>query len=154
MSASWDAGESDPSEVGSVGEEAARLLDAFTAALGRQPASSDSAGEGPSPDPGPAPWDGLVDLAHQAVDALHGVGDQVANGAPECRWCPWCRTIHAVRQTSPEVRTHLMGAARSMLAAATVLLDQVGRDEAGRATPGVERIHLDPEPDYHEEEQR
>ncbi len=164
MSAAWAAGEGDPPDVGSVGEEAARLLEAFTEALGRRPAASGDdpgssrpapgAGDGPSADPGAAPWDGLVDLAHQAVQALQGVGDQVANDAPECRWCPWCRTIHALRRTSPEARTHLMSTARSMVTAATVLLDLIDRDEAGPTTPDVEHIHLDPEPDQHEEEQR
>ena len=161
MSASWSAAEPDGPGVGSVGEEAARLMDAFTEALGRRPENaSPEPGHDPHHGPhpgvgegsdagdhaGPPPWDGLGDLAAQAADAVRGLGDRVAPGA-ECRWCPLCRAVHLVRGTSPEVREHLMSAARSLIAAATVLLEQTDRDEAGRATPGVERIDLDPEPD-------
>ena len=71
----------DREPVGSVAEEAAKLFGAFS---------------GWAKEHG----DGLSSFA----DDLH---DHVATGSAECTWCPVCRTIAAVRQTSPEVRAHL-----------------------------------------------
>jgi hypothetical protein len=51
-----------------------------------------------------------------------------------------CRTIHVVRQMSPEVRAHLTSAASSLFqAAAGVMATQVPPERR----PGVERIDLD-----------
>lgn len=97
---------SEEEPVGSVGEEAAKLLGAFAGML-------------------------------RDVDA------HVATDDPECRWCPICRTVHLVRETSPEVRAHLAAAASSLVQAAAGLLAThvPGEQQAGAA--GVERIDLD-----------
>ena len=51
---------------------------------------------------------GLGGLADQAASLAQEVNDHIATGSAECRYCPVCRVVHAVRETSPEVRTHLL----------------------------------------------
>jgi hypothetical protein len=114
-------------EVGSVGEEAAKLLGAL----------SDWAR-----DQGSDVGESLGGLASHAAASLRDVNDHLATGSAECTYCPVCRTVHAVRQTSPEVRAHLAQAASSLLQATAGLLATVPPPSPGRA-PGVERIDLD-----------
>jgi hypothetical protein len=122
-----------PDGVGSVGEEAAKLLGAL----------SDWAR-----DQGSDVGEGLSGLAAQAAATMHEVNEHLATGSAECTYCPVCRTVHAVRQTSPEVRAHLSQAASSFLQAAAGLMATLPSQEpSGRAT-GVEHIDLDdPEAD-------
>ncbi len=118
-------------DVGSVGEEAMKLFGAF-ADLARRHAG-DAA-------------DGLGDLAGQAASMAHELNEHVATGSEECRYCPVCRVVHAVRQTSPEVRTHLMVAASSLLQAAAGLMETPPPPQGGAGSPRgpeVERIDLD-----------
>ena len=102
----------DPREhVGSVGEEAAKLLGA---------------------------------LGEWATDLGGNVGDHIDTGAQECTYCPVCRTVHVIREASPEVRAHLATAAASLMQAAAGILTAVNQDAAGtRPKPSVERIDLD-----------
>lgn len=100
--------------VGSVAEEAAKLFGAVSG------------------------W------AREHGDAFGALSDELhahlATDAPECTWCPVCRVVAAVRQTSPEVRAHLTSAATSLaLAVSGMLSTQTPRDTA------VERIDLDDE---------
>lgn len=76
----------------------------------------------------------------------HGV--EQGTGAAECRWCPVCRTVHALRQTSPEVRAQLTSAAASLLQAASAML-ATAVPEHGRTgqRSGVEHIDLDDGPE-------
>lgn len=134
-------------EVGTVGEEAAKLLGAVSEAMGwpDRPRAARPGAEGPGGQHGhgdmPGWGEALAGLTEQAAGAWHEVGSHVATGAEECRYCPVCRAVHAVRQTSPEVRTHLATAARSLLDAAGALLADVAPPETTR--DGVERIDLD-----------
>lgn len=132
-----------PDDVGSVAEEAAKLFGALA---------------GWASDQGTDWSRGLADLAGAATEHAHGVARQldegIATGAPECRYCPICRTVHLARELSPEVREHLTSAASSLLQAATGILAAVSAQSgAGNAagaprTAGVERIDLDePEAD-------
>lgn len=120
-----------PHDVGSVGEEAMKLLGAF-ADLARQH-TGDTAG-------------GLGNLAGslvgEAASMAHEVGEHIATDAVECRYCPVCRVVHAVRQTSPEVKAHLMVAASSLLQAAAGLLETPPQESSAR-TSEVQRIDLD-----------
>ena len=117
-------------EIGSLGEEAAKLLGALS-----NWASEQQAGPG-------APWS---DLAAQAAEAFHEVDEHLATGAAECTYCPICRTVHAVRQASPEVRAHLATATASLLQAAAGMLATATADAAGGRGrgEGVEHIDLD-----------
>ena len=115
-----------PDEVGSVAEEATKLLGAV-ADWARDHGSDLGAG--------------VAALADQAAATAHDVSAHIATDDPECRYCPICRTVHTVRTASPEVREHLAVAASSFLqAAAGLLAARQGGSPAGRP---VERIDLD-----------
>lgn len=105
------AGSGGGPDVGSVAEEAAKLLGALGGSLGD--------------------W---------AKDAAGDLEQHLATGAPECTYCPICRTVHAVRQLSPEVRTQLATAATALMQAAAGLMATAAQDQT---RPGVERIDLD-----------
>jgi len=114
VSGQTDGGDPDGSEpVGSVAEEAAKLLGAFS---------------GWAKEHG----DGLSSF----TDGLH---EHATTESPECTWCPVCRTVAAVRQTSPEVLTHLGSAASSLMLAFSGMMAAHPPDRDG----GVERIPLD-----------
>jgi hypothetical protein len=92
--------------VGSVGDEAAKLLGA---------------------------------LADWAGDHAREVNEHIATGDAECLYCPICRTVHAVREASPEVKAQLAQAASTFLQAAAGLLSA-----AGAAEPPSSRVqHID-----------
>lgn len=110
-----DAQPGDPHTVGSVTEEAAKLLGALS---------------GWAKEHG----DGLSSLAD-------GLDEHVATGAPECTWCPVCRTVTAVRQTSPEVLGHLSSAASSLMLAVSGIMAPPSPSRDG----GLEKIPLDDE---------
>ena len=103
----------DKEPVGTVAEEAAKLLGALS---------------GWAKEHG----DGLSSFTD-------GLQEHVATGSPECTWCPVCRTVAAVRQTSPEVLTHLGTAASSLMLAVSGLMATQPESRDG----GVERIPLD-----------
>jgi hypothetical protein len=118
-------------DVGSVADEAAKLFGAL----------SDWAR-----DHGSDLGQGLSGLASQAAATARDVDEHLATGSAECTWCPVCRTVHVVRQASPEVRAHLTVAAASLMQAAAGLLATAVPDEARRAAArgdGVEHIDLD-----------
>ncbi len=112
--------------VGSVGEEAAKLLGALSEW------ARDQGGEYAGSAAGAAGA-----FAHAVKD----VTDHVATGGEDCRYCPVCQVIHAVRQTSPEVRTHLAVAASSLMQAAAGVLATHAPDRHSNAP--VEKIDLD-----------
>lgn len=109
-------GPDEPREpVGSVAEEAAKLFGAV------------------------AGW------AREHGDGFSTFGDDLhehlATGDAACTWCPICRTVTAVRQTSPEVRAHLAGAASSLMLAVSGMM----ATHPSAQDTGVERIDLDDE---------
>ena len=93
-------------QVGSVGEEAAKLLVALS---------------GWAKDQGADMGHAVAGFADQAARSARDVDEHLATGAAECRWCPVCRTVHALRQTSPEVRAQLTSAAAWISADAAVV---------------------------------
>jgi len=117
-------------EVGSVGEEAAKLL----GALGDW-AKTQSGGHA----------ENVMGMASGLNDRLHDIDQHLATGAEECRYCPICRVVHVVRSASPEVRDNLLFAATALMqAAAAFLATQTPRREG---PTGVEHIDLDDEED-------
>ena len=130
------SGTSGPDAVGSVGDEAAKLMDALSGWARDQ--GSEMGGLG-----------GLGALAGQAAEALSGVNEHLATGSAECTYCPVCRAVHAIRETSPEVKAHLATAASSLLQAGMQLLATAVPDpdpEAGSPrSRNVEPIRLDDE---------
>ncbi|GGR59398.1 hypothetical protein J2S40_001008 [Nocardioides luteus] len=81
--------------LGSTAEELARLVEAI--------------GE----------WAKDSRVAHLA----ESFGEHLDTGAPECAYCPLCRTVHVLRESSPEVKVHLASAAASLMQAAAAVLN-------------------------------
>lgn len=129
MSDEFDGGQrpGGPDEpVGSVGEEAAKLFAALSGWAKDQ--GTDYAGT-------------AAGAASAMSDAVHNINEHIATGGEDCKFCPVCQVIHAVRSTSPEVKAHLAIAASSLMqAAAGVLATQVPSD--AKPSP-MEKINLD-----------
>ena len=118
-------------EVGSVADEAAKLFGALSEW---------------ARDHGSDVGQGLSGLASQAATSARDVNEHIATGSAECAYCPICRSVHLIRQTSPEVRSHLAVAAASLMQAAAGILATAVADEnraAGARGDGVEHIDLD-----------
>jgi hypothetical protein len=126
-----DPGPQDP--VGSVGEEAAKLLGALSDWARDQ--GSEYAGSASS-------------AAGSFAHAVKDVNEHIATGSQDCRYCPVCQVIHVVRDTNPEVRAHLAVAASSLMHAAAGLLDT--RPGEARSGP-IEKIDLDDETGWDED---
>jgi hypothetical protein len=117
----------DPHEpVGSVAQEAAKLFGAV-AGWAREHG------------------DGFSTLGDQLGADLH---EHLATGAQSCTWCPVCRTVTAIRQTSPEVRDHLTAAASSLMLAVSGMMTTHPPSRDG----GVERIDIDGDDDWPEDD--
>lgn len=124
------SGDGNDEPVGTVADEAAKLLGALSDWARDQGADLGHA---------------VAGLAGQAAQTARDVDGHLATGAAECRWCPLCRTVHALRQTSPDVRAQLASAATSLLQAASAMLATAVPDQHGQRT-GVEHIDLDDGP--------
>ncbi len=112
--------------IGNVGEEAAKLFAALSGWAKDQ--GTDYAGT-------------AAGAASAVSDAFHNVNEHIATDGQDCKYCPLCQVISAVRSTSPEVKAHLAIAASSLMhAAAGVLATQVPTDSK---TSPVEKIDLD-----------
>ncbi|MGH3322612.1 MAG: hypothetical protein ACRDN9_21040 [Streptosporangiaceae bacterium] len=99
---SSDAHASDP--VGSLTEEAAKLVRALTAAGDQRPGGAQRSGEEGPP-----------------------VGANARSHDPSnCSYCPICQAIGFVRETSPETLEHLGASLASLTAAARGLVEAVG----------------------------
>lgn len=64
----------------------------------------------------------------------------------DCAYCPICATIGVVRKTRPEVLEHLTVAARELLAAAVIFLEEAnevlgGEPRAADQTSGLDNVH-------------
>ncbi len=128
------AGADGQQPVGSVGEEAAKLLGAL----------SDWAR-----DQGNDYAESAAGAAGAFAHTIRDVNEHIATDSKDCRYCPVCQVIHVVRQTSPEVRTHLTVAASSLMqAAAGLLATQAGQPSSSP----VEKIDLDSGADWEEEQ--
>lgn len=104
-------------QVGSVAEEASRLLEALRLGTeGPVRPGADRSTPGPADGPGPEDEAGAT-----------GCSD------PFCQWCPLCRTVSVVRGLSPETLTRLADLAG---AAAGVLADLAAARRAAGPAPG------------------
>ncbi|MDQ6934220.1 MAG: hypothetical protein M3130_02845 [Actinomycetota bacterium] len=110
----------DDQPIGSLGEEAAKLFAAISDWANDQDAGSTSAG---------AAFSG----------AVHQLNEHLATGGEECRYCPVCQVVNAVRRAAtPEVRAHLGAAATSLMQAAAEMVASTRADGSE-----VVRIDLD-----------
>ena len=118
------AGPSEP-EVGSVADEAAKLLGAL-----QDWATESGVGQARG-------------TARGMAEGLSSIGDHVGHGQ-DCRYCPLCQAVRLVRETSPEVRENLALAVSALAQAATAALRQPDRGDAGGDTnPGPHHVDLD-----------
>jgi hypothetical protein len=60
---------------------------------------------------------GSGDVWSEATSESAAWSGHIATGAPECRYCPVCRTIAASRTSGPDVVSHVMSAGESLYAA-------------------------------------
>lgn len=118
-------GEGPDEPVGSVGEEAAKLFAALSGWARDQGTDYAGAASG---------------AAAAMSETVQAINEHVATGSEDCRYCPVCQVIHAVRTTSPEVKEHLAVAASSLMHAAAGLL--ATHVPADKGSP-VEKIDLD-----------
>ena len=128
-----DPGQRPEEQVGTVSEEAGKLFGALSD-WARDQASGTATGGGGA---WARDWLGSPTMrpGGRAARAAHDLDEHLATGSAECTWCPLCRAVHAVRQTSPEVRTHLATAASSLLqAAAGLLATAVPQEERAAGT--------------------
>lgn len=102
--------------IGSAAEEALKLFGAL-ADWGREH--------------GPGLAGQAVGAAAAAHDLTRDVGEHLDTGAPECSYCPICRTAHAIREASPEIRTHLTTAAASLMQAAASIMQAAAAPPTG-----------------------
>ncbi|PKW25593.1 hypothetical protein [Phycicoccus duodecadis] len=129
-----------PEDVGSVGDEAARLLESLrragleAAAHVSEPAPAARTRTGGAT-PGAAPE--APDGAHHPADDAKADGPKAFScDDPVCQWCPVCRASAFVRRLSPET---LSGLAELAGVAAAVLSDLAGaRARQEGAGPGAD----------------
>lgn len=113
-------------DIGTVGEEAAKLLGAL-ADWARE--HTDDVGAGVTG--GPA----------NSAAAPTSADEHPGASAAECTYCPICRTLHVLRHLSPEVKSHLSMATASLASAMAAVVAP-----SQHSTPvDVERIRLDDE---------
>jgi hypothetical protein len=118
----------DNDAVGSVAEEAAKLLGAL------QDWASESGPESAT-------------AAAGAASAFNSINEHIATEGEDCKYCPVCQLISVARRTSPEVKHHLGTAASSLLRAAAAAMTTSPSDRAPHSP--VEKIHLEDGEDSH-----
>lgn len=92
-------------------------------------------------------------LGEWARSMREDVDQHLATDAPECTYCPVCRTVHVLREAGPDVRTHLAAATASLMQAGAAVLTSVANSGAPRRAATVQPIDLDGEGDSWEDEQ-
>ena len=123
--------------VGSVTEEAAKLLGAL------QDWAKDSGSEYAG---------AAASAAEGAASAAHRINEHVATGGAACTYCPLCRMISALRDTSPEVKAHLSSAMTSLMqAAAGMMATPVPDPGTRRETSTVEKIDLNDDDEWEDD---
>lgn len=58
----------------------------------------------------------------------------------DCAYCPICATIAVVRKTRPEVLDHLAAAARELIVAAGIILEEAGEIVGAAPKEGSEHV--------------
>ena len=71
------------------------------------------------------------DRSQPVEEHSHGLGEHVTEHPSDCAYCPICATIAVVRKTRPEVLDHLATAARELIAAAGIILEEAGEIVGG-----------------------
>jgi hypothetical protein len=109
--------------VGSLGEEAVRLLSAMSAW------AEEHSGAGPVGEP----------AARPAPD--RPAGERPA--ACDCQWCPVCQVAAKVRAANPELRDQLVLSGLAITSAARALLESLAAPPAAGPEAPVDVEHID-----------
>jgi len=122
----------DNEAVGSVAEEAAKLLGALQDwAKEEQESATAAAG---------------------AASAFRSLNEHIAAESEDCKYCPVCKLISIVRRTSPEVKQHLTAATTSLLQAATAAMATVATESRGPdSSTTFQKIDLSDDRDWETE---
>ena len=130
--------EDEQEQVGSLGEEAAKLMSAL---------------QGWARDHGGDYANAAADAASGAASSVDSINEHIATGGQDCKYCPICQVISAVRETSPEVKQHLASAATSFAQAVAGILATPVPDQGRKPRPdsGVEKIDLNDGEDWEED---
>lgn len=87
-------------------------------------------------------------LSGWTSERVGAASEHLATGSAECTFCPLCRTVHAMREVSPEVRDHLVAAGASLMQAFAGIVSAAtaatSRPAPQSSSPDVERIHVEP----------
>ncbi len=70
-------------------------------------------------------------------------GDRAHEHASDCAYCPFCATVNVVRKTHPEVLEHLAAAARELITAAGIMIEEAAKAVA--PPPSGSRAGEDPD---------
>ncbi|MGH8964670.1 MAG: hypothetical protein ACRDXB_04975, partial [Actinomycetes bacterium] len=91
--------------------------------------------------------------ASGAAASMGSINEHIATGGEDCRYCPICQVISAVRETRPEVKQHFASAATSFAqAVAGILATQVpDQNRKTRSDSGVEKIDLNDGEDWEDD---
>lgn len=82
-------------------------------------------------------------LTDWAKERVGDADEHLATGAPECTYCPICRTVHVLREAGPEVKLHLAEAVAALMQAAASVVAAASSGPSPRRAGWVERIDLD-----------
>jgi hypothetical protein len=127
-----------PDPVGSVADEATKLLQAL------QGWARDNGGH--DTDASTAEATSTTHRLYHLAAAGGVDAEGVAADGEDCRYCPLCRAISVVRGTPPEVRQHLVSAATSLMhAAAELLATPVPGQQPGGPESSVNEAEVDDE---------
>lgn len=122
------SGDDKSESVGSVGEEAIKLLNALQGWAREN--RNDYAGA-------------AADVVSEAASSFHALNEHIATGGENCRYCPICQLISAVRETSPEVKQHLSTASTSLMHAVAGIIASHVSDQAGKTRTDAAMEHID-----------
>jgi hypothetical protein len=76
-----------------------------------------------------------------------GLAEHVATGAPECRYCPFCRLLTVLRGERPEVTERVAEAASAVADAVRAVADALARPAGSAWSAATERTgSRDPQP--------
>lgn len=56
----------------------------------------------------------------------------------DCQYCPFCATVNVVRKTHPEVLEHLAAAARELIMAAGIMIEEAAKTVAPPPAPAAD----------------
>ena len=85
----------------------------------------------------------LLDAVREWLDARGTSEAPIATDSPECRACPICLGLSAVREHHPEVVEQLGRAAEAILAAVRAAVTDHEHSWTDRGSRDVERIDID-----------